>query len=108
MSGLKPIFVKLKASEKFQRLLAGIPSTAGMKSGHIILMPGESVDEHNTETKEEAIIVLEGQIDVYLGGKFIFTVEEENLIYIPPQTNHDIRNNGTKRARYIYMVSPAR
>lgn len=106
MSGLQPILVKLEGREKFQRLLAGIPSTAGMKSGYVTLKPGESVGEHKTEAKEEAIIILEGQADVYLEGRCMFTAAEETLMYIPPETNHDIKNKGTKRLRYVYIVTP--
>ena len=64
MKGLQPILIKLQGSERFQRLLPGIPATAGMKSGHVTLKPGESVGEHKTEAKEESIIVLEGAADI--------------------------------------------
>jgi len=106
MKDLEPLLVELVGSERFQRLLAGIPSTAGMKSGYITLKPGESVGEHKTEAKEEAIIVLEGQAQVFCAGKVLFTVKERNLVYIPPGTDHDIKNNGSKPLRYVYVVSP--
>ena len=106
MKDLKPILVELTGSERFQRLLPGIPATAGMKSGYVILKPGESVGEHKTEAKEEAILVLEGEAQVFCAGKVLFTVKERNLVYIPPETDHDIKNNGAKPLKYVYVVSP--
>jgi len=106
MKKLKPILMELTGSESFKRLLPGIPFTAGMKSGYITLKPGESVGEHKTEAKEEAIIVLEGQAQVFCAGKVLFTVKERNLVYIPPETDHGIKNNGTKPLKYVYVVSP--
>jgi mannose-6-phosphate isomerase-like protein (cupin superfamily) len=106
MKDLKPISIKLEGSERFQRLLAGAPATAGMKSGHITLKPGESVGEHKTEAKEESIIVLEGTADIYCEGKLLFIVREKSLIYIPPEVNHDIKNSSDKVLRYVYVVSP--
>jgi len=108
MKKLKPILMELTGSESFKRLLPGIPSTAGMKSGYITLKPGESVGEHKTEAKEEAIIVLEGQAQVFCAGKVLFTVKERNLVYIPPEIDHDIKNNGSKPLRYVYVVSPVK
>jgi quercetin dioxygenase-like cupin family protein len=106
MNDLKPIMLKLEGSGKFQRLLAGIPITAGMKSGFVTLKPQESIGEHKTESKEEVIIVLAGKADVYIEGKLMFSAGGENLIYIPPQTNHDIKNNNDTTLRYVYIVTP--
>jgi mannose-6-phosphate isomerase-like protein (cupin superfamily) len=106
MKDLKPMLVRLEGEQRFQRLLVGIPDTAGMKSGYLILKPGESVGEHKTEAKEEAIIVLEGEAEVYCAGKILFTAQEHNLVYIPPETNHEIKNSGDKPVRYIYVVAP--
>jgi|WetSurMetagenome_2_1015567.scaffolds.fasta_scaffold846269_1 quercetin dioxygenase-like cupin family protein len=106
MKDLKPRLVELRGKERFERLLAGAPDTAGIKSGYVTLKPGESVGEHKTQAKEEAIIVLEGQAQVYCAGQALFTAGSQSLVYIPPETDHDIRNNSDKLLRYIYVVSP--
>ena len=106
MKKKKPVLKKLTGSKSFKRLLAGIPSTAGMKSGYVILKPGESVGEHKTEAKEEAIIILDGEAQVSCSGKVLFTAPKRNLVYIPPETVHDIKNNASKPLRYVYVVSP--
>jgi mannose-6-phosphate isomerase-like protein (cupin superfamily) len=106
MKDLKPMLVKLTGEQGFQRLLPGIPATAGMKSGYMTLKSGESTGEHKTEAKEEAVIVLEGEAEVYCEGKVLFTAQEHTIVYIPPETNHDIKNSGDKPLRYVYVVSP--
>jgi mannose-6-phosphate isomerase-like protein (cupin superfamily) len=98
--------VRISGTERYQRLLAGVPATAGMKSGAMTLQPGESVGEHKTEGKEETILILEGKADVYVEGQLVFTAEKESLVYIPPETSHDIKNSGDGRLRYIYIVAP--
>ncbi|MCK9594544.1 MAG: cupin domain-containing protein [Candidatus Omnitrophica bacterium] len=106
MRDLKPVLKQIEGNERFQRLLAGAPFTAGIKSGAVILAPGESVGEHKTESREEAIVILEGRADVHIQGKSAFTAEAQSLVYIPPETNHDIKNNGDKKLRYVYVVVP--
>jgi len=104
MRDLKPLIVPLKGNEKYQRLLSDVSDTAGMKSGYVVLKPNESVGEHNTEAKEEAIIILEGKAEVHIAGSPLFCVDENNLIYIPPQTVHDIKNISEGDLRYVYVV----
>ena len=106
MPGLKPILVTLAGKERFQRLLAGTPATAGMKSGCVSLQPGESVGEHKTESKEEAIIILEGTAAIYCEGAIVFTGKANDLVYMPPETNHDIQNTGQAVLKYVYVVAP--
>ncbi len=103
---MNPLLVKLEGEQRFLRLLPGEPVTAGIKSGYTILKPGESVGEHKTEAKEEAIIVLEGECQVFCGGKLFFIARKDNLVYIPPETNHDIKNNGDKILKYVYLSAP--
>jgi mannose-6-phosphate isomerase-like protein (cupin superfamily) len=104
---MKPCTVKLKGHQRYQRLLGGIPGTRGMRSGYVTLTPGESVGEHNTESKEEALIILSGKGTVVYGDGTSLHVEEDTLVYIPPHTKHDVKNRGTESLRYVYVVSPA-
>jgi len=106
MSLMKPIVVKLGGAEKFVRLLGGPPATAGMKSGLVTLKPGESVGEHKTEGREEAIVVLSGRASIFCGGGLFAVAEAERLVYIPPEAVHDIKNAGDCDLRYVYIVAP--
>ncbi|MFH1594498.1 MAG: cupin domain-containing protein [Candidatus Omnitrophota bacterium] len=104
---LKPISVKLEGDKRYQRLLGGIPDTLGMKSGHVTLKPGESVGVHTTGEKEEAIIVLKGKGEIYCSGIGPVIAQENTLVYIPPDTEHNVKNVSSGILRYVYVVSPA-
>lgn len=106
MNDLRPFSIKLSGAEKFTRLLSGVPATAGMKSGYVTLKPGENVGAHSTHGREEAIILLEGTAAVYSGQRLEFTAEAPGLVYIPPETEHDIRNGSAGVLRYVYVVAP--
>jgi len=104
MKKRKPKIVALKGKERYQRLLAGEPETAGMKAGLVVLRPGESVGEHTTDAKEEAIVVLEGIAEVRVDDTPLFKAKKNNLIYIPPYTAHDVRNISRRNLKYVYIV----
>jgi len=106
MSGQKVKLISLEGDARYTRLLGGAPETRGMKSGYVILQPGESVGAHSTGLKEEAIIILEGELQVILDGKFFMTAGKGQVLYIPPETQHDIKNAADTAARYIYVVAP--
>ena len=98
--------VPCSGTDRFTRLLAGPPETAGMKSGLVSLSPGETVGEHVTQGREEAILILEGRADVFCDGSFRMSADKDTLVYIPPETAHDIKNSGPGRLRYVYVVTP--
>jgi len=77
-----------------------------MKSGYVTLKPGEAVGEHVTSGREEAILVLEGQASVYCEQKLFSIAEAESLVYIPPEMVHDIKNEGSGKLRYVYVITP--
>ncbi len=99
-----PVVIKLKNGDKYQRLLGGSPQTAGMRSGHVNLMPGQEIGEHSTDNREEAIIILKGKAQVLSEKSDPITVESESLVYIPANTKHNIKNIGQDVLRYVYVV----
>ena len=106
MTEQKMKVVGLEGNARYLRLLAGVPETKGMKSGYVILQPGESVGEHSTDAKEEAIIILEGAVQVFIKGQPAVTAKKEQVVYVPAHTIHDMKNTGTGAARYVYVVAP--
>lgn len=106
MKNLKPLIIKPKKIDRYQLLLDNVKDTLNIKSGFVMLKPGECVGEHVTEGKEEAIIILRGKAEVLSDNKVLFTAEKDNLIYIPPETKHDVKNIGKELLEYIYVVSP--
>ena len=107
MAKTKPILVTLKGQEKFTRILSGFPETMGIKSGHVVLKPGENVGEHVTEAKEEVIVVLKGKAMILCGNDDEPIVAcAHSVVYVPPETAHDVKSIGGDVLEYVYVVSP--
>jgi mannose-6-phosphate isomerase-like protein (cupin superfamily) len=93
------------AGQREQQLLGGPPETVTMRSGLIVLQPGQSVGKHGTGQHEEELVVLEGQ------GRMIFhdgthlDLAANHVLYCPPETEHDVRNTGTGVLRYVFIVA---
>ncbi len=103
---LEPGAIKLDMTgDGFQRILAGPPLTVRMKSGMVSLKPGDSVGVHNTENKEELIIVMEGRGEMVFKGYSPVQLSRGENAYCPPHTEHNITNTGDEILRYIYVVS---
>jgi len=97
--------IKLESTEKYQRLVSKELGSCGIKSGHVILKPGENVGEHTTNDREEVIIVLKGKGEAIIGKDEIFNIESNIVLYIPPKTLHDIKNTGSHPLEYIFVTS---
>jgi quercetin dioxygenase-like cupin family protein len=107
MEEKKPLVIKLDSGEKYLRLLAGQPQTSGMRSGLVSLKPGEEIGEHSTDSREEALVVLEGQARISCLGCPELSASAAALVYIPPHTRHNVKNTGTAQLKYVYIVVPA-
>ncbi|MBU1061502.1 MAG: cupin domain-containing protein [Candidatus Omnitrophica bacterium] len=97
--------VKLTCKEQYQRLLNRDSETYGIKSGHVILKPGDNIGRHATGEYEEVIIILKGKAELKLTGKKISKAGYNTVLYIPPQTYHDIKNIGAGILEYIFITS---
>ncbi len=106
-SHLAPVRIALAQEPVEQRLLSGPPQTAGMRSGRVVLAPGAAMHRHSTEENEEFLVFLQGQVRVLLGSESL-VLEAGQVLYIPPQMEHEVHNEGAEEARYIYLVAPAR
>lgn len=98
--------VKLDPKEKYQRLFNKDSGTCGMKSGHVLLQPGENVGEHTTGEREEAVVILKGKGEAVINKKDIFVIKKDVALYIAPETVHDIKNTGSEVLEYIFITSP--
>ena len=106
MSSKKPFVRVLNDDGNYQQLLAGSPETAGMHSGRVYLKPGETCGEHSTDDHEEMLIFLSGTGQAIVGDGKTMEVGSGKILYIPPFTPHNIRNNSDKPMNYIYCVAP--
>jgi mannose-6-phosphate isomerase-like protein (cupin superfamily) len=89
-----------------QPLLTGPPQTGGMRSGRVVLKAGEAMHRHSTRGNEELLVVLQGKARVLLGRETL-SLEAGQVLYIPPETEHELRNESPDELRYIYTVAPA-
>lgn len=87
--------------------LLGKEDTVSMRSGLVILQPGQDCGWHSTENYEELIICLEGSGELASEGAARRPLAAGQYAYNPPQTRHNVFNTGTAAMRYIYVVSPA-
>lgn len=80
------------------------PVSANIKSGYVFLHKGEEVGEHITESREEVLYIVEGEAKVTV-GELAEYAEAGSMIYIPPQTKHNVKNESDEDLKYIYVVS---
>ena len=99
--------IPLDPSSQEQPLLEGPPETAGMRSGRVVLRPGADMHKHTTGAHEELLVFLKGRATVVVAGTPVEMAAGE-VLYIPPNTEHEVHNGGAEEARYIYTVSPTR
>jgi quercetin dioxygenase-like cupin family protein len=103
---MKPFTIKLNEDDEFQKLFDGPPRTVGFHSGRVVLKPGQSHTKHNTKRYEEIIIVLEGEGQALSKDEPPMDLVTGTIAYIPPHTEHNVKNTGKTNLRYIYIVSP--
>ena len=87
----------------YKRLIAP-PESKVLKSGQVILQPGQEVGEHVTDKREEILIVLKGEATLVNEGNKIILKEHETY-YIPEEKKHNVMNESDKELKYVYVVS---
>jgi mannose-6-phosphate isomerase-like protein (cupin superfamily) len=103
----KAFSIDLNDKLEYQRLLAGAPQTHGMRSGRVFLAVGESCGLHSTKDNEELLVFLAGEGQLWVGGEETSKVGNGKICYIPPNTEHNVKNTGSEPLVYIYCVAPA-
>lgn len=104
--GARKVFcTPLKGGQRFLRLFGESSKPYGLASGFVTLKSKESVGLHNTKNKEEALIILEGQAQVSYGKCSRIKVKKNCFVYIPPKTDHDLKNTGKGILKYVYITA---
>lgn len=97
---------KLEGKEKYTRLFSKKDGSAiSLRSGCVVLKPGENVGEHSTETEEELLIILAGKGKLLLGKSAEVELEKDSAAYIPPRTIHDVKNTGKVNLKYVFVTA---
>ena len=100
------LVIDLDEKPENQRLLAGEPQTYGMRSGRVYLEPGQACGLHSTKDREELLVFLSGQGELIIGQENHLQVGKGKVSYIPPKTDHDVKNTGSEPLVYVYGVAP--
>jgi len=102
---VEPFVKELVDNTEYQSLLKP-PATYGLHSGRVYLKPGADCGQHTTGENEEMLVFLSGQGQAIIGEK-TFPVGIGKIIYIPPETIHNIKNTSDKPLIYIFCVALA-
>jgi mannose-6-phosphate isomerase-like protein (cupin superfamily) len=76
-----------------------------MRCGRVDLKSGEEVGAHNTGAHEEMLVIIEGAGVAELAATPM-RIEAGQVLYVPPETPHNIRNVDSPRLRYLFIVAP--
>jgi len=101
-------FVKslpIDTKDYFQIL--GETETQTMRSGLVTLKSGESVGEHTTSGYEEMLVILKGKGEAEINNNERLNIKKGQIVYIPPNTIHNIFNKSDSILKYIYIVARA-
>ncbi len=104
MGNKKPFVKTLEARKKFKRLLGSSSIKGGLCSGFVSLKKGESIGAHSTKKKEELLIVIKGKGSADIEGRKIY-LKEGQVLFIPSNTLHDIRNYSARLLAYVYVTA---
>ena len=107
-ANLTPTVVTLPTGESAYFPILDTPRTVNMKSGLVTLEPGQSVGEHSTGQHEETLVILDGMGEVEAEGIARQKIVRDQVVYIPPETKHNVSNIGSNALRYIFVVSRIR
>ena len=103
---LVPGKLKLNSKEKYTRLFsAKYGSALSLNSGCVILSKGKDVGGHDTKTREEVIIILEGSGELLLRNKRKIVFKKGSVLYVPPDTMHNVKNTGVKGLKYVFVTA---
>jgi len=104
MKNIRPFVKKLNGRRQFKRIFGNSGKRKGLSSGFVILKKGCLVGVHNTAKKEEILIVLYGKVQVSIAGEH-FTLKDKMVLYIPPNTLHNVKNIGAGLSKYLYVTA---
>ena len=99
--------VPLNDQHEYQRLVDDKTQSYGLKAGRVYLEAGQSCGEHTTDQREELLVFLAGSGLLHVGAEPL-AVGVGKIAYIPPETPHNVENNGDGPLVYVFCVAPAR
>ncbi len=80
------------------------PTSKVLKSGRVILSPGESIGEHVTDRREELIVIIKGKATLSEEDKKTELSAGETH-FIRENIKHNVTNNSDEELEYVYVVA---
>ncbi len=77
-------------------------------TGRKRLGPGEATPAHNSSYARELVFCLEGAITIRCGDAPPVVLGPSQMGYVPPNTWHEIRNEGRRPATYLFVFAMGR
>lgn len=74
--------------------------------GALTLRPGDEFDNHYHEHHEEAFLILEGRIEIWLDRERRVDAGPGSLVRCAPGVEHYVRNVGQETARAFFIKAP--
>lgn len=99
--------VELNDAREYQRLIDGTEQSYGLKAGRVFLEPGQACGVHSTHDREELLVILSGTGLLKIGEGEDHRIAPGKIAYVPPQTEHDVQNDGESPLVYVFCVVPA-
>ncbi len=82
------------------------PISERLKSGYVILKPGDSIGAHQTDGREEMLIILKGAARIECESEIV-EASGQSIVYIPKHSLHNVTNTSQQAdLKYIYVVTP--
>ena len=57
---------------------------------------------------EEALAILKGKGQLVINKEEVLNIEDNTVLYIPPETLHNVKNTGGGILEYIFLTSNAK
>lgn len=86
--------------DRVRVVLRSASSPHRMATMEVEVPPGSGVPSHSHEAEEEAYYVLDGEIEMTVGGRTA-PLRAGDFAHVPPRTAHGYRNAGDRTARFL-------
>jgi quercetin dioxygenase-like cupin family protein len=96
-----------KATSRSRELVSGADTGDRWRLGEVVADPDEAVGTHLHPGEAEAIVILEGPVELH-GATGVLTLEAGDVVFIPPDTEHGLRTPGGGRWLAVWPTGERR
>ena len=90
-----------------REIIAAADTDDRWRLGEVVAEPDEDIGTHIHPGEPEAIIVLEGELELH-GANGITQIGPGDVVFIPPDTEHGLRTPNGGRWLAIWPIQPRR